>query len=162
MSSNAKSYADRAAAEPTDLHRNFAAWLKEQTGVDVDLKTVQLACSMRMDFQSSPENQTDLAKRKAAAVAKRKAEAASKKARLEAQLQKLQAELAKGDESDKGGPTVATKAAVKSTATSTPKAAASTPAETPSKAVDKPARTPRTRRATAAKATPAKTTTAAK
>lgn len=153
MSENKKTLAERAASAPTDLHRNFAQWLEIETGVKVDLKTVQLACSMRMDFQRSEDNQTDLAKRKAAAVTKRKAEAAAKKARLEAQLAKLQAELAKGDESAEGGPTVATKQAVKKTVA---KAATPKPAE-PAKASESPAQRKaparRTRRTAAPKAT---------
>jgi hypothetical protein len=82
-------YEARAAAKPTALHEAFAEWLFIQTGVKVDLKSVQLACSMRMDFQASPENQADLAKRKANAAAAKKASAARKKAKLEAELAKL-------------------------------------------------------------------------
>ncbi|MFH9575712.1 hypothetical protein ACH4MG_34920 [Streptomyces sp. NPDC017454] len=94
-SENAKTYADRAQSEPTELHKNFAQWIEEQTGIKPDLKTVQIVCSMRMDFQRSEENQKHLKDRKAAAEAKRKKQAAEKKARLEKQLAELQAELAK-------------------------------------------------------------------
>jgi hypothetical protein len=87
--SNKKSYEERAAAKPTQLHEDFANWLFIQTGVKVDLKTVQLATTMRMDFQSSPENQKALADKKAKAAADKKASAAKKKARLEAALAKL-------------------------------------------------------------------------
>ncbi|WP_333745907.1 hypothetical protein [Streptomyces sp. IBSBF 2950] len=158
-SENAKTLAERAEAEPTQLHQDFAAWIEAKTGIKPDLKTVQLACIFRMEFQASEENQKSLAERKAAAERKRKEQAAAKKARLEAQLKKLQEELAKGDESAEGGPTAATKQAVKSTVTRARKAAASTPAATESKATDKPASTPakarttRTRRTTAAKTT---------
>lgn len=100
MAANKKSLEARAAAAPTDLHKAFAEWLKIETGVDVDLKTVQLACSMRMDFQRSEENQKDLAKRKQAAMDKKKAAAAEKKARLEKQLAAIQADLAKVQETD--------------------------------------------------------------
>jgi hypothetical protein len=90
---SAQSLQDRAAHEPTDLHRNFAKWLKDNTGVDVDLKTVQLACAMRMDFQRSEDNQADLAARKAAAANKAEAAKRIKREKLEAQLAKIQAEL---------------------------------------------------------------------
>jgi hypothetical protein len=56
--------------EPTQLHRDFVAWSKAKTGLDLDLKTVQVAFSLRMPFQRSEENQADLAERKAAAEAK--------------------------------------------------------------------------------------------
>lgn len=81
----------RAAATPTALHESFAKWLTEQTGVEVDLKTVQLACVFRMEFQASPENQADLKARKEAAAAKRKGAAERKKAKLEAELAKIRA-----------------------------------------------------------------------
>jgi hypothetical protein len=86
-----QSFAERAAAAPTDLHKAFAAWITEKTGVEVDLKTVQLVTTLRMDFQASPENQASLAERKAKAEAKRKGAAERKKARLEAELAKLRA-----------------------------------------------------------------------
>lgn len=88
MSEN-KNYEARAAAAPTALHEAFAHWLFIQTGVKVDVKSVQLACSMRMDFQASPENQANLAERKAKAAAAKKASASRKKAKLEAELLKL-------------------------------------------------------------------------
>lgn len=85
----AKTIAERASVEPTELHKHFAEWLTAQTGIEVDLKTVQLAVIFRMDFQASPENQAVLAAKKAAAVANKKASAARKKAKLEAELAKL-------------------------------------------------------------------------
>jgi pyruvate/2-oxoglutarate dehydrogenase complex dihydrolipoamide acyltransferase (E2) component len=57
-------YADK---EPTDLHEKFAAWLEDKTGVEVDIKSVQLATVLRGAYQNSAENQKDLAARKAAA-----------------------------------------------------------------------------------------------
>lgn len=85
----AKTIAERASVEPTELHKHFAEWLTAQTGIEVDLKTVQLAVIFRMDFQASPENQAVLAAKKAAAVAAKKSSAARKKAKLEAELAKL-------------------------------------------------------------------------
>lgn len=150
--SNAKSFAERAASEPTDLHRNFAAWLKEQTGVDVDLKTVQLACSMRMDFQKSEENQDHLADRKQAAAAKKAKAAADKKARLEKQLAALQAELAK-----ETAPVQPASKPAPAAKKATPSKAADKPATPPAKATETPAkRAPRTRRQAAPKTTAVK------
>ncbi|MEU0159649.1 hypothetical protein ABZ154_12590 [Streptomyces sp. NPDC006261] len=102
MATNKKPLADRAKSEPTELHKAFAAWLKEETGVDVDLKTVQLACSMRMDFQKSETNQKDLQARKDAALKKAEAAKVAKRAKLEAQLKKLQAELETDSAGSKG------------------------------------------------------------
>ncbi|MEV6207027.1 hypothetical protein [Kitasatospora sp. NPDC051914] len=130
-----KTLADRAAAAPTELHKAFAEWLYVQTGVKVDLKTLQLAVSMRHDFQASEENQQSLAARKAEAERKRKAAAAEKKARLQKQLAALQAELDKADE---------------------PETAPVLPAETPAPA---PAAAPRTRKA-AQQPTPAESAAA--
>lgn len=86
-------FAARAASEPTDLHKAFAAWIEEQTGIKPDLKTVQIVCSMRMDFQKSEDNQKALkAKRAKVAAEKAKRDEALKAKKL-AQLKKLQAEL---------------------------------------------------------------------
>lgn len=84
-----KNYEALAAKAPTQLHEDFAQWIYIQTGVKVDVKAIQLASVLRMDFQASPENQKNLAERKAAAAAKKKASAERKKARLEAELAKI-------------------------------------------------------------------------
>ena len=89
---NAKTFAERAAAEPTDLHKQFAAWIAEKTGVTPDLKTVQLAVTLRMDFQRSEDNQEALVARKAKAADEKKAAAAKRLAKLEAELAKLKGE----------------------------------------------------------------------
>lgn len=62
-----KAVADKA---PSKLHENMAKWLEETTGVKPDLKTVQLVCSLRMEFQASDVNQADLAARREAAAKK--------------------------------------------------------------------------------------------
>lgn len=91
----AKNFEALAAKAPTQLHEDFAQWLFIQTGVKVDLKTVQLAVSFRMDFQASPENQKNLAERKAKAAAAKKSSAARKAAKLEAALAKLKGDAGK-------------------------------------------------------------------
>lgn len=79
----------RATAAPTQLHKDFAEWLFIQTGVKVDLKTVQLVTVMRHDFQKSEENQKALAARKASAAKAKKASAAKKAAKLAESLAKV-------------------------------------------------------------------------
>lgn len=86
---NQKNYEALAAKAPTQLHEDFAEWLFVKTGIKVDVKTVQLAVSFRMDFQASPENQKSLADRKAKAAQLKKSSAARKAAKLEAELAKL-------------------------------------------------------------------------
>jgi hypothetical protein len=93
-----KNYEALAAKAPTQLHQDFAEWIFIQTGVKVDLKTVQLVTTLRMDFQASPENQAKLAERKAAAAARKKASAERKKAKLEAELAKLKGDAGKAEE----------------------------------------------------------------
>lgn len=63
-------FAHLVEKDPTDLHVRFADWLADNTGLDrdeIDEKTVQLACSLRIEFQKSPENQANLEARRAAA-----------------------------------------------------------------------------------------------
>lgn len=93
-----KNFEALAAKAPTQLHEEFAHWLFIQTGVKVDVKTVQLAVSFRMDFQASPENQKSLAERKAKAAADKKASAARKQAKLQAALAKLKGDAGKAEE----------------------------------------------------------------
>lgn len=87
-----KNYEAIAAKAPTQLHEDFAQWLYIQTGVKVDLKTVQLVTTLRHDFQASPENQANLAERKAKAAAAKKASAARKQAKLEKMLAEIKGE----------------------------------------------------------------------
>lgn len=70
--------------EPSELHKNMAAWLKETTGYDADLKTVQLVASLRIKFQRSEQNQEDLEARREAAEAKVAARAEAAVARAAA------------------------------------------------------------------------------
>lgn len=75
-----KDFAALAKNDPTELHQAFVVWVKEQTGVDVDPKSVQLAFAFRHDFQRSDANQADLAKRRAEAEAAKVAKDAKRKA----------------------------------------------------------------------------------
>lgn len=147
-----KTFAERAAAEPTDLHKQFADWLKEKTGVDVDLKTVQLVTVMRMDFQSSEENQAALKERKAAAAKKAEEAKAKRLAKLEAELAKLKGEDAV-DEPKPEEPTEAPKAEAEPTGEADTENGAETATEAADepKAEDKPKQPVRRTRRTAAK-----------
>lgn len=87
--SKKKSFEERAATKPTELHERFAQWLFIQTGVKPDLKTVQLAVAFRMDFQRSEDNQAALTAKKEAAAAKEAERVAKRKAALEKELAKL-------------------------------------------------------------------------
>jgi len=92
----------RAAAQPTDLHRAFAEWIYVQTGVKVDVKAVQLATTLRHDFQKSEENQKALAARKAVAAKAKKAAAAKKAAKLQEKLAEVAAETKTEEVVDEG------------------------------------------------------------
>lgn len=105
-----KTFAERAAAEPTELHKAFAKWIEEKTGVTPDLKSVQLAVTLRMEFQASEENQTALKARKAEAAKAAEVAKAKKLAKLEAELAKLKGEQATEDEAKPEEPAEAPKA----------------------------------------------------
>lgn len=92
--SKKKTFEERAASKPTELHEAFAKWIEMETGYKPDLKTVQLAVSLRMDFQKSAENQASLAERKAEAKKKAEEAKAKKLAKLQAELAKLKGEEA--------------------------------------------------------------------
>src|SRR3546814_13019037 len=95
-----KTFAERAAAEPTELHKQFAAWIEEKTGQKVDLKTVQLASVLRMDFQRSDENQAALKERKDKAEQVEADRVAKRRIKLEAELDKLNGAVAEETSED--------------------------------------------------------------
>lgn len=152
---SAKTFAERAATEPTELHKNFAAWIKEQTGYDADLKTVQIVCAMRMDFQKSEQNQAALKERKANAAKKAEEAKARKLAKLEEELAKLKGEAATEDAPKPEEPTEAPKADAADEGEAKAEIAQETPTEDASEAKAEPAKKAaparRTRRTTTAK-----------
>jgi hypothetical protein len=89
---DAKDFAALAAKDATELHKQFLVWAKEQTGLDLDLKSVQLAFSFRHDFQRSEANQADLANRRAEAEAAKAAKQAKKAAAAKKALAALSPE----------------------------------------------------------------------
>lgn len=74
---------------PNDLHKQYAAWIKAQTGFEADLKTVQVLLASYHDFQASPEKQAALHNAKQAQVKAAEAKIAADKARVLAQAKKL-------------------------------------------------------------------------
>lgn len=103
MTSNSN-FKARAAAQPTELHKAFAEWLAAKTGCTIDLKTLQLATTMRHDFQKSEENQKALAARKAKAAKAKKASATKKAAALQAKLAEVAAETKTEEPKVEDGP----------------------------------------------------------
>lgn len=145
-----KTFAERAAAEPTDLHKLFAKWIEEKTGVTPDLKSVQLAVTLRMEFQASDENQAALKERKADAAKKAEEAKARKLAKLEAELAKLKGEAVEADEAKPEEPAEAPKADAEPEA----EADGENGAEAATEAVEEPKKAApvrRTRRAPSAK-----------
>ncbi|QGH73993.1 hypothetical protein SEA_HIDDENLEAF_42 [Microbacterium phage Hiddenleaf] len=67
-------YAEKAV--PTVI-QNFADYLTEQTGYEVDLRSVYLGSALRGEFQKSPENQKRIADR-AAEIEREREERAAK------------------------------------------------------------------------------------
>lgn len=90
-----------ATKEPSELHKNMAKWIEETTGYTPDLKTVQMVCALRMDFQKSDANQNDLKARREAA-AKRTEERAARAAKI-AEEAKVRAEKLRKAATTKGG-----------------------------------------------------------
>lgn len=81
---------------PTSLHENYAAWLQEQTGMELserDIKMIQMVCVTRNAFQKSDANQSDLSARKQAWQAAQNTRAKQQEAAKKARLAKLAAEL---------------------------------------------------------------------
>lgn len=137
----APQYAHLVDKEPTDLHKRFADWLVENTGLsedEVDLKTVQLACSLRIPFQKSPENQASLESARAAA-----------EDRIEERAAKAEERAAKREQAaiDKAAKQAAAKAKKEADAEAKAKKAAEAPEE-----AEAPAKPTRRRRGAAAPA----------
>lgn len=129
--------ADLLEAPLKQIHDDFVAYLQEQTGYEVDPKTVHLCTVLRMDFQRSDLNQARL---KAAQKAKEEREAA----REERAAGRAEKRAAKAEEASEEKP-----------AGRRPRAAKATPTPTAAKAAPAGAAVPRAAKATA-KATPAK------
>lgn len=82
----------------TPVMANYANWLKEVTGYDVDERTVQLAGTQRIVFQKSEMNRGDLASRKEAAaqaILDREARAEERAAKREEREKNAEANAAK-------------------------------------------------------------------
>jgi hypothetical protein len=65
--------------EPTSLHKHFAEWIENKTGIRPSDKDVQLVVALYADFQASPENKERQEKEKAEKKAAQEAARANKK-----------------------------------------------------------------------------------
>lgn len=149
-----------ADREPSALHENFRDWIEETTGYDADLKTVQLAASLRIKFQKSEVNQEDLKARKAAAEAKIGSRAEAAEARAIAAAERAEAKK-KADAEKLAKKEAAALAKAKEAATKTPEqvedGADVDPMDPEAPMLPLPAAKPARRRTAATKtATPAK------
>lgn len=78
-------YADTVDAEPNHLHSAFADWLGENTGYEVDAKSVQLAATLSGKFRASDAREAADAAHTAAKEAEKEAKKQEKvNARIEA------------------------------------------------------------------------------
>lgn len=77
--SKARDLSVYATKEPTSLHKHYAAWIEEKTGIRPTDKDVQLAVALYADFQASPENKARAEQEKLEKAAAREAEKATKK-----------------------------------------------------------------------------------
>lgn len=85
----ALSHSHLVSKDPSEMHRDYAAWLQEVTGVEMDeaaIKVIQFVHATKMEYQKSDRNQALLAGRKQAwakdRAAKAKADAKAKRAKL--------------------------------------------------------------------------------
>lgn len=91
--------------EPTNLHRHYWGWIKDKTGIDLDVtdevavKIVQISVSAYQTYQASPENKQ---RRVDEQEAREKAaeEAKAKKAAEKAEKAKAAEEAAKAKEAE--------------------------------------------------------------
>jgi len=136
--------------EPTQLHVDFVEWCAEKTGIEPDLKSVQLAFSLRHEFQVSPENQSNIARLKE----EREQAAIDREERREARAAKAQEravnlEAAKEERARKAAEKKAAKAATATAVTGGKRTTAKTAAK-------KTAAAPPARRRPATKSTASK------
>ena len=61
---NEAPYAHLADADIKTMYQEFADWLEEQTGVEMDVRTVQISNILRRQFQQSDVNQARMASRR--------------------------------------------------------------------------------------------------
>lgn len=115
-------YGDLADKEPSHLHKAYAVWIEEKTGVAVNVKDVQLAVVLYQKYQKSPENierreaeREEKAELAAAKKEERDKAAAAKKEKAEAERAEKaeKAKAAKEAKADGGDEAPAKKPGVK-------------------------------------------------
>ena len=85
-------HGDLADKEPSHLHKAYAVWIEERTGVKVDVKAVQLAVVLYQKYQKSPEN----AERREQEREEKEAKAEAEKAEKAEKAKAAKAEKAEG------------------------------------------------------------------
>lgn len=75
----------------------FAEWLQEQTGYEIDERSVYLASSLRSNFQKSPSNQKRISDRAAEIESERAARAQAKIDRAAAKVERDAAKAARAE-----------------------------------------------------------------
>lgn len=81
--------ASAVSKEPTETMTEFAAWITEQTDVDVDLESIKLAQRLYPLYLKVPEVAEKIAARKAANAEKREAAKAASEEKVIERLAKL-------------------------------------------------------------------------
>ncbi|WNM69117.1 hypothetical protein SEA_MORTYSMITH_40 [Microbacterium phage MortySmith] len=130
-------YAEKAV--PTVI-QNFADYLTEQTGYEVDLRSVYLGSALRGEFQKSPENQKRIADRAAEIEREREERAAKAEERA---AKKAEREAAA---KEKAAAAKEAKSAPKASTAKAPAAKTAAPKKAPAKAAATKAAPATTRR----------------
>jgi hypothetical protein len=97
----ARDYSDYATKEITPTMVAFHEWLQNETGLELDARSVALAGSLRMDFQKSDFWRNHDANYKANVEANRAKKAAEAEAKAKASLAKAQARVKLAEEKAK-------------------------------------------------------------
>lgn len=124
--------ANYAEKEIPTVIQNFVDYLKEQTGYEVDPRSVYLGSALRGEFQKSPENQKRIADRAAEIEQERIDREARAEERAAAKAEREAAKAAKAAEpkAEKAAPKSAAKTAPAKKAPAKTAAAKATPATT--------------------------------
>jgi hypothetical protein len=113
--------------EPTEVHEACADWIQDNTGYDVDLKTVQLVALLYGRFQRSEENQERIKAQKAnaAKLAEERANRPKAAKKTAAPTRRRGAAVEEDDEVEEEAPAKGRRGAGRATAVSPAKKATS-------------------------------------
>jgi hypothetical protein len=90
-----KDYTEYATKDITPTMVAFHEWLQNETGLELDLRSVALAGSLRGDFQASESWKADARNPRNGAEARREAKVQEQLAKAEAAAKKAQERIAK-------------------------------------------------------------------